>query len=247
MMNLRKQFRLWPVLAALLLVLSFIFAGCGGSEDDSAVQKPKPPKESQAAPAAPAEPTPPPAAGTSSAPSAGTEDEAGAAASYKIEDGSDHDLAKIKKVNDRRWTITLNGSKYALEKTDDYEFKRPDGKKLKAKLKDDKLKLKDGEDTLLEMKFQAEKIKIEPKGGAVYEFKFKDEKIKVVRDDKELGQVKHYPETGKTKAKSETKDETAQTKDFSRLSAALCPFLMGSDVPEEQKAFLVLVLMAMGK
>ena len=209
---------------AILLILLVALWGCGSSDkgEDSGKGSSTPPSTAK-----PAESAKPAASSSSDT------------IKYKIKDGNDNNFAKVKQMKAGRWTATLGDRKYSLEKSDKYKFALPDGTEYKARRNGDKLKLKNGEDTLLEMKFYDEKVKVIPAGGKTYEFKYKDQRIKVTLDDRELGKVKFYPDTGKLKAKDADDKEVAVLKGYGKVNPALAPLLI-PDLNEDLKVFLML-------
>ncbi|MEW5725519.1 MAG: hypothetical protein AB1896_20595, partial [Thermodesulfobacteriota bacterium] len=168
---------------------------------------------------------------------------------HKIKDAAGNEIARVKNMGGGRWTVTVDNRKFALESEgpDVYSFELPGGEKLKAKKKENKLKLKRGEEVLVEVKFYEDKFKVTPAGSDTYQFKYKEEKVKVYLGDRELGQVKYYPDTGKLKAKDEGGREVAVTRGATGVSAGLAPFLMEKTVPPETRYFLVAVLYALNK
>jgi major membrane immunogen (membrane-anchored lipoprotein) len=210
---------------AILLILLLALWGCGSSDkgEDSGKGSSTPPSTAEPAKSAKSE----------TAASSDT-------IKYKIKDGNDNDFAKVKQMKAGRWTATLGDRKYSLEKSDKYKFALPDGTEYKARRDDDKLKLKNGEDTLLEMKFYDDKVKVIPAGGKTYEFKFKeDQRVKVTLDDREIGKVKYYSDSGKLKAKDADDKEVAVLKGYNKINPALAPLLV-PDLSEELKVFLML-------
>lgn len=211
----------------VLIIISItllLISGCGGSEDEgkkTAAPAPKAKSDTQAS---------------------STE----ALATYKIKDASGNEIARVKRMSDVKWTYRVSGKKYSLTTGDNYSFKLPDGVKYKAKRKEDKLKLKSGDDVHVEVKYYKDKMKVTPQSGEVFQIKYKEGKVKVYRGDDELGQINFYADKEKLKAKNIKDDEVASVKGVKYSSASLAPFLIGDDMPEYCRAFLTLLFFADG-
>ena len=167
-----------------------------------------------------------------------------AEATYKVKYGPSETPIKVKKWRADRWTAQAGDDKYALDREGDvFKFTRPDGTKIKAKMSDDKLKLKQDDEAIIQIKYYSDKLKVDVRGDDSFEWeiKFKGDKIKVDRLESEMGQVRYDADKDKLKAKSAAGADEAALKEFGRLSAALAPFLMGESVPLERRIFLMLL------
>jgi hypothetical protein len=160
------------------------------------------------------------------------------------------------KKSGSRWEMTDGGKTYTVEETGNSTYKFlengdqvatgafKEADKFKFKTSDGKLYMKlkfKNEDGANKIKISLEDTELEP-----WSLKFKEDKVKVMKGDTELGKVKFYPEDNKLKAKDASEKEVAQTKDLTRLSAALGPYLI-SELDPAHRNCLILILLAMGK
>ncbi len=115
-------------------------------------------------------------------------------------------------------------------------------------LKSDKLVLSKPDGTAYAgLNFKAEKIKITLGDDAkVWELKDKGEKYKVRVGEVEFGKVQYYPDNQKNKAKDASGNTVAETKSIGRRSASLGAYLI-ANADDETKAFLLMILLALGK
>ncbi|MBN1106022.1 MAG: hypothetical protein JXL84_21610 [Deltaproteobacteria bacterium] len=98
-----------------------------------------------------------------------------------------------------------------------------------------------------EVRFTPEKIKVTVRDGETpWEIKFRKDKVKVVRDGKEYGSIKFYPENGKLKAKNAGGDEIAVLRNAGGLSGAFAPFLV-EGLDEEGRNLLILLFFALDR
>lgn len=141
--------------------------------------------------------------------------------------------------------VTLKGNK-------EVEFYLDEKKVGTGTFKGEKLKTSwQAHPLFTEVKFHPEKIKVHVREGEVpWEIKYKKDKIEVVRDGKEYGKVKFYPESGKLKAKARAKDqsesEVAVLRKADGLTGALAPFLM-EGLDEAARNLLVTLLFALNR
>lgn len=168
---------------------------------------------------------------------------------YKITDTRDQVLMSIQRPSPTRWIGKLGSREYALELFEVNTFKLPDGATLRIDRREDKIKLKSGDNSLQEIKVSHNKFKITfgQAEAEKLEIEYKTDKLKVEWNDKEIGQIKFYSDTGKTKAKDKFGTEKAVLKGLGRNTAALAPFLMTPAPAEPQLVFLVLYFLANGQ
>jgi len=149
------------------------------------------------------------------------------------------------------WTMTVEGQTYSLSRQADgtLSFTQGSTRIASGKLSGDTLVMNGAEKPFLTVKIGAEKIRFSLVAGDPDPllFKFKDDKIKVGRDTFEIGKVKFYADTRKLKAKTEAEVEVAVARDCERLSAVLAPFLLEKELPLEQRVFLALLMMSLGR
>jgi hypothetical protein len=179
-------------------------------------------------------------------PAAGWTLEVGAILS--VEDQSGGILVRIERPTNVRWNALVDGRPFTLDKVTDagYRFSTPDGALLSALARDDKIKLRRGNDLVLKVRFAPLKIKASTteSGEDAWEFKFKSEKIKVERASRLLGNVRFHGDSGRLEAIDVSAKVKAVVSRASRLSALLAPFLLVDEMPVEQRMFLVLLLVA---
>jgi len=148
------------------------------------------------------------------------------------------------------FTCKLAGKTYDVRRREDRRVTFYDGETVVASgiLKGDELVLMSPDDALfLDLGWREDKVKVRTKDDApVWEFKRKDGKIKVRVGEKEYGQVKFYPDTGKTKAKDSGDREVAVCRSLGRVSDSLGTFLV-EDADAQKQCCLMLVLLLLGR
>lgn len=152
--------------------------------------------------------------------------------------------------SDDGWTLDAPGQKWSLTTAKDGTMSLRRGETLVASGKQAKaeLDLTSPAGRFLKLQLAAEKTHIWLDAEAKpIECKLKEGQIRVSLDGKELGRVKYYADTKKAKAKSAADQEVAVMRDARGPTAALAPFLMGAEVPDEKRMALVLLLFALDR
>jgi hypothetical protein len=167
-----------------------------------------------------------------------------AAEKFKVKKGEKEWL--IFREQDEGWKAEAPGLTVRIkEEGNKLEFKTSSAEYVMKEKEEGKFKIYNPDGSLLlKVKCDGEKCKIyqSEEDPDPWEIKVKDEnRFKVEKGDKELGQVKFYPDTLKVKVKDPSNAELCSMKsDRLRSAPAVCLF---NELPEEQKLILFALFM----